>query len=82
MDTRGTAVTGQVTAESLRVILTCTDDPKVLWAVGFMTFVFLCGAVYWCVRSLFSLPLVCASAFCSLRLPTEYERNGRYEGSR
>ena len=38
--------------------------------------------VYWCVRFLFSFPLLCASAFYSLRLPTEYERNGRYEGSR
>ncbi|MXQ87451.1 hypothetical protein E5288_WYG000115 [Bos mutus] len=32
-------------------------------------------------RFLFSFPLLCASAFYSLRLPTEYERNGRYEGS-
>ncbi|EDL97461.1 MAP/microtubule affinity-regulating kinase 3, isoform CRA_c [Rattus norvegicus] len=33
------------------------------------------------VRFLFSLPLSFASPFCPLRLPTEYERNGRYEGS-
>ena len=38
--------------------------------------------MFWCVRFLFSFPLLCASAFYSLRLPTEYERNGRYEGSR
>lgn len=38
--------------------------------------------MYWYVRFLFSFPLVCASTFYSLRLPTEYERNGRYEGSR
>lgn len=45
--------------------------------------VFIFGlVVYWCVRYLFSFPLLCASTFYALRLPTEYERNGRYEGSR
>ena len=39
-------------------------------------------AVDQCVRFLFSFPLSFASTFCPLRLPTEYERNGRYEGSR
>ena len=51
--------------------------------VHFMMSVFIFGLVmYWCVRYLFSFPLLCASTFYSLRLPTEYERNGRYEGSR
>ena len=52
-------------------------------ALGSFYNVFIFGlVVYWCVRFLFSFPLLCASAFYSLRLPTEYERNGRYEGSR
>lgn len=38
--------------------------------------------VYASVRFVFSFPLPFASAFFSMRLPTEYERNGRYEGSR
>lgn len=57
--------------------------PRGLWTCSFYD-VCVCvrAVVYWCVRSLFSFPLLCASTFCSLRLPTEYERNGRYEGSR
>lgn len=81
VDSRGTAVTGRVTAASLRVIPSCADDPKVLWVVCFMMFVFVRGRVLVCKISLLSPTCLC-SAFCSLRLPTEYERNGRYEGSR
>lgn len=57
--------------------------PRVLWICSFYNIcVCMWVVVYWSVRFLFSFPLLCASAFCSLRLPTEYERNGRYEGSR